>query len=91
MKQETIIKWLDALIKISKKWVDVCKGPNKSLKACDGYTDGIHLFGCIDKIANVMGWKLEEKPHDEKYDCKYFYYKGIEFFELSRKEEIVNG
>ena len=91
MKQETIIKWLDALIKISKKWVDVCKGPNKSLTACDGYTGGIHLFECIDKIASIMGWELGERPHDKEHNLKYFIYKGVEFFELSRKEEMANG
>ena len=54
-----------------------------------------HIYCGIEKLAEVAGVTLQKIVDDDEntdYQVKlYFYYNGIQFFELRRKEEDTKG
>lgn len=82
-----------------KEWLDKLVSLHNEAKAIEQYSNdieaiisrrGIHLYKGIEAVADVMGIELKKKEveyPDETRIRYFFYYSGLEFFQLSDKVE----
>ena len=79
--------WLDKVIELQKELEKVAVFSD-DLRICTGNIgESVHVFEGIEQLAEAVGEEIKTKFLDDEYPIeKYFMYKGMNVFQLEKKE-----
>ena len=69
-------QWLRRQCEIYKKYERYINF-SEEIRLCDVYTDGVHVYKGLEKMADSVGKEILCKGR-----YKYFFYNGVKFFTL---------
>ena len=94
-KKDKVRLWLTELAEAAKRFTSLehCTVGKKEFQTCSTLQEGVpgktyvHLYDCVEDVADIMGFELAKKEHDENTLDVSFMFDGVRFMGLVAKDK----